>query len=209
MKFYSVYDPAFRPYGRVLEGYDTTALVAAMQTIPMPAGGTAYEPSIPALEESGIFDAMQNRAYGGMPIQIGMCWGYNTKLNCLEYHRDSEVNVGETDFVLLLAKQDEIEDGKLDTSKVKAFRVPAEIAVEVYATTLHYAPCQISSEGFRVAVVLPNGTNMEKPAFEPQSEEDTWMTARNKWLLAHPDSSEAKTGAHIGLTGKNIDITEN
>lgn len=209
MKFYSVYDPAFRPYGRVLEGYDTTALVAAMQTIPMPAGGTAYEPSIPTLEESGIFDAMQNRAYGGMPIQIGMCWGYNTKLNCLEYHRDSEVNVGETDFVLLLAKQDEIEDGKLDTSKVKAFRVPAEIAVEVYATTLHYAPCQISSEGFRVAVVLPNGTNMEKPAFEPQSEEDTWMTARNKWLLAHPDSSEAKTGAHIGLTGKNIDITEN
>ena len=85
---------------------------------------------------------------------------------------------------------------------------PAEIAVEVYATTLHYAPCQISSEGFRVAVVLPNGTNTEKPAFEPQSEEDTWMTARNKWLLAHPESSEAKSGAHIGLTGKNIDISE-
>ena len=40
-------------------------------------------------------------------------------------------------------------------------------------------------------------------------EEDTWMTARNKWLLAHPDSSEAKSGAHIGLTGKNIDSTEN
>ena len=37
----------------------------------------------------------------------------------------------------------------------------------------------------------------------------TTLTARNKWLLAHPDSSEAKTGAHIGLTGKNIDITEN
>ena len=111
--------------------------------------------------------------------------------------------------MLLLAKQDEIEDGKLDTSKVKAFRVPAEIAVEVYATTLHYAPCQISSEGFRVAVVLPNGTNTEKPAFEPQSEEDTWLTARNKWLLAHPESNEAKSGAHIGLTGKNIDISEN
>ena len=209
MKFYSVYDPEFRPYGRVLDGYDTKALVAAMQTIPMPASGTAYEPSIAALEDSGILAAMQDRAYGGMPVQIGMCWGYNTKLNCLEYHRDSEVNVGETDFVLLLAKQDEIEDGKLDTSKVKAFRVPAEIAVEVYATTLHYAPCQISSEGFRVAVVLPNGTNTEKPAFEPQSEEDTWMTARNKWLLAHLESSEAKSGAHIGLTGKNIDITEN
>ena len=143
-----------------------------------------------------------------MPIQIGMCWGYNTKLNCLEYHRDSEVNAGETDFVLLLAKEDEIEDGRLDTAKVKAFRVPAGTAVEVYGTTLHYAPCQTAKTGFRVAVVLPKGTNTEKPVFEPQSEEDTWMTARNKWLLAHPDSSEAKTGAHIGLTGKNIDILD-
>ena len=209
MKIYSVYTDEFKPYGKILQNYDTQPLISAMRTIPMPESGTAYEPSISALEESGIFDAMQNRAYGGIPIQIGMCWGYNTKLNCLEYHRDSEVNVGETDFVLLLAKEDEIEDGKLDTAKVKAFRVPAGAAVEVYGTTLHYAPCQTEKTGFRVAVVLPKGTNTEKPAFEPQSDEDTWMTARNKWLLAHPDSSEAKTGAHIGLTGKNIDITEN
>ena len=110
--------------------------------------------------------------------------------------------------MLLLAKQDEIKDGKLDTAKVKAFRVPAGTAVEVYGTTLHYAPCQTAKTGFRVAVVLPKGTNEEKPAFEPQNEEDTWMTARNKWLLAHPESSEAKSGAHIGLTGKNIDISE-
>ncbi len=125
MKIYSIFDPEFRPYGKVLTGFDTSALVAAMQTVPMPERGTAYEPAIEALETCGIFDAMQNRAYSGMPVQIGMCWGYNTKLNCLEYHRDSEVNVGETDFVLLLAKEDEIEDGMLDTAKVKAFRVPA------------------------------------------------------------------------------------
>ena len=111
MKIYSVSDPEFRPYGKVLTGYDTSALVAAMQTVPMPERGTAYEPAIEALETCGIFDAMQNRAYGGLPIQIGMCWGYNTKLNCLEYHRDSEINVGEQDFILLLAKEDEIEDG--------------------------------------------------------------------------------------------------
>ena len=207
MKIYSVFDPEFKPYGKILQNYDTQHLISAMQTIPMPKHGTAYQPSISVLEESGIFDAMQNRAYGGMPIQIGMCWGYNTKLNCLEYHRDSEVNVGEQDFILLLAKEDEITDGKLDTAKVRAFRVPAGVAVEVYATTLHYAPCQLAADGFRVAVVLPKGTNTEKPAFEPQSEEDTWLTAHNKWLLAHPESNEAKTGTHIGLTGKNIDIS--
>ena len=208
MKIYSVYTDEFKPYGKILQNYDTQPLISAMRTIPMPESGTAYQPSIPVLEESGILDAMQNRAYGGMPVQIGMCWGYNTKLNCLEYHRDSEINVGEQDFVLLLAKEDEIEDGKLDTAKVKAFRVPAGAVVEVYATTLHYAPCQLTADGFRVAVVLPKGTNTEKPAYEPQNEEDTWLTARNKWLLAHPESNEAKSGAHIGLTGKNIDISE-
>lgn len=208
MKIYSVSDSAFKPYGKLLTGFDAAALVAAMQTIPMPEAGTAYEPSIPVLEESGIFDAMQNRAYGGIPIQIGMCWGYNTMLNCLEYHRDSEVNVGETDFVLLLAKEDEIEDGKLDTAKVRAFRVPAGVAVEVYGTTLHYAPCQMEKTGFRVAVVLPKGTNTEKPVMQAQTNEDRRLWAKNKWLLAHPESQEAQSGAYIGLTGKNIDLRD-
>lgn len=93
------------------------------------------------------------------------------------------------DFILLLAKEDEIVDGVLDTGKVKAFRVPKGLPVEVYATTLHYAPCHTCPHcGFRVAVVLPKGTNTEKPVFEAKCEEDTWMTARNKWLLAHPES---------------------
>ena len=203
----SVYDSAFAAYGKVLEGYDTKALLTAMKAIPLPESGTAYEPSIPALEATGVYGEFQNNAYGGMPVQLGMCWGRNTRLNCLEYHRDSEVNVGVGDFVLLLAKQDEIMDGVLDTAKVRAFRVPAGIPVEVYATTLHYAPCHVdAAEGFRVAVVLPRGTNTAVPGAASKNEEDTWLTARNKWLLAHPDSSEAKGGAHIGLKGVNIDI---
>ena len=209
MKFYSVSDPEFKPYGRVLEGYDTAELLSAMEAIPLPENGTDYCPGIESLEECGIYGEFRDRAYGGMPIQLGMCWGRNTKLNCLEYHRDSEVNIGAGDFVLLLAKQDEIADGELDTDKVKAFRVPAGVPVEVYATTLHYAPCHTEEgKGFRVAVVLPNGTNTAKPDFEPKSEEDSWMTARNKWLLAHPESEEAKNGAHVGLRGRNIDIAE-
>ncbi len=209
MQFISVYDPAFKPYGKVLEGYDTAELVEAMKKIALPDEGTAYAPGIDSLEACAVFEEFRDRAYGGMPIELGMCWGHNTKLNCLEYHRDSEVNIGSGDFVLLLARQDEIEDGVLDTDKVKAFCVPAGVPVEFYATTLHYAPCHVdAAEGFRVAVVLPKGTNTDKPAFEPKCEEDTWMTARNKWLLAHPDSSEAAGGAHVGLKGKNIDISE-
>ncbi len=207
MKIYSVSDPAFKPYGKILEGYDTSELCAAMEAIPLPEAGTSYRPGIDSLEACAVFGEFRDRAYGGMPIQIGMCWGRNTKLNCLEYHRDSEVNVGTKDFILLLARQEEIEDGVLDTEKVKAFRVPAGLPVEVYATTLHYAPCHTCPAcGFRVAVVLPRGTNTEKPAFEAKAEEDRWMTARNKWLLAHPDSAPAKNGAHIGLRGANLDI---
>jgi len=207
MKIYSVMDPEFKRYGQVLEGYDTAELLEAMKAIPMPESGTAYEPGIASLEACGIFAALQDNAYGGMPIQLGMCWGYNTKLNCLEYHRDSEVNVGTTDFVLLLASRDDIEDGKLDTGKVMAFRAPAGVAVEVYATALHYAPCHVNAEeGFRCAVVLPKGTNTDKPAITNKNAEDALLWARNKWLLAHPESSEAADGAWVGLVGENIDI---
>ena len=209
MNILSISDESFRPYGKVLEGYDTAELIRAMEAIPLPESGTAYRPGIESLEACGIFGEMQDGAYGGMPIQLGMCWGHNTSLNCLEYHRDSEVNIGDDDFILLLAKQDEIIDGVLDTAKVKAFKVPGGVPVEVYATTLHYAPCQASPDkGFRVAVVLPKGTNTDKPVFAAKNEEDRWMTARNKWLLAHPESKEAKNGAHIGLSGVTINIKE-
>ena len=207
MKVESIYDASFRPYGQILTGYDTAALVSAMNVIPLPESGVAYEPSIAALEQNAIFGQLQNNAYGGMPVQIGMCWGWNTKLNCLEYHRDSEVNIGTVDFILLLAHQDEIADGKLDTAHIKAFRVPAGVAVEVYATTLHYAPCHTDAkEGFRVAVALPKGTNEAKPAISSINDEDARLWARNKWLLSHPESSEASQGAYVGLVGENIDI---
>ena len=125
------------------------------------------------------------------------------------YHRDSEFNLGTEDFILLLAKLDEVENGKLDTAKVKAFHVPAGVLVEVYATTLHYAPCHTdASKGFRVMVALPKGTNTAMPAgFKTNGGDDEKLWACNKWLLAHPDSAEAAQGAYVGLTGVNIDIS--
>ena len=75
MKIYSVYDAEFRPYGKVLEGYDTKELLEAVAKIDMPESGVAYEPGIESLEACAIIDELSDRAYGGMPIQIGMCWG--------------------------------------------------------------------------------------------------------------------------------------
>ena len=209
MEIKSVFDKEFAPYGQVHGGYELSGLLAAMEAIPLPDEGTAYQPSIESLESQPVFHQLETGAYGGMPVQLGMCWGRNTKLNCLEYHRDSEFNVGTGDFILLLAKQDEIVDGKLGTSKVKAFRVPAGVLVEVYATTLHYAPCHVNeAEGFRVAVVLPRGTNTGKPDAVPDCGDSKLLWARNKWLLAHPDGVEAGQGAVAALTGENIDIKD-
>ena len=207
MEIKSVFDAEFSPYGQVHKGYKLDGLLAAMKAIPLPESGTTYQPTIPELEALPIFELFGANAYGGMPVQLGMCWGRNTKLNCLEYHRDSEFNVGTHDFILLLAKQDEIVDGMLDTAKVRAFRVPAGVLVEVYATTLHYAPCHTDeAEGFRVAVALPRGTNEAKPAIKAITEEDQLLWARNKWLLAHEDSAEAGQGAAVRLSGGNTDI---
>ena len=83
MNILSVFDESFRPYGKVLQGYDTAELVRAMEAIPLPESGTAYKPGIDSLEACAIFAPLRDRAYGGMPIQLGMCWGHNTKLNCL------------------------------------------------------------------------------------------------------------------------------
>lgn len=207
MKIYSIHDPEFAPYGKALEGYDTAPLLAALEkATPLPQE-VEYVPSQPELEALPIARLLAANAYGGMPIQMGWCNGHNTKLNCLEYHRDSEINCGTSDFILLVAREDEVINGKLDTAKVKAFLAPAGALVEVYATTLHYAPCSArAGEGFRVLVALPKGTNGPKPEVTPLNQEDKMLWACNKWLLAHPETSEAAQGAYTGLLGENIDI---
>ena len=208
MEILSIYDPAFRPYGRVLTGYDTAALADTLERTPLPEG-VIYTASEPSLEALPIFVDFSQSIYGGMPVQLGWCNGHNTRLNCLEYHRDSEINFGTRDFILLLGLESEISGGKFDTSLVKAFRVPAGTLVEVYATTLHYAPCEAGKgQGFQVLVALPRGTNTERPRFASKTYEDTLLTARNKWLLAHAESDEAKSGAVVALTGENLDIAE-
>ena len=209
MEIKNIFDREFASYGQIHQGYHLEGLLSAMESIPLPEQGTDYRPSMPELETADCFRELEDRAFGGMPIQVGMCWGHNTRLNCLEYHRSSEFNLGTVPFVLLLAHQWEVVDGVLDTDKVAAFYVPAGTLVEVYATSLHYAPCHVdATEGFRVAVVLPRGTNTEKPELTDLPGESRRLWARNKWLLAHPDTTEAREGAQVGLRGENTDIAE-
>ena len=209
MKILPVTDPSFQNYGQILEGYDLKELLATLDKVTPCPDGVDYVPEQAELQVLPIEKELRNNAYGGMPIQIGWCNGHNTKMNCLEYHRDSELNVGTEDFILLLAKREDLEDGVLDADKVAAYYCPAGVMVEVYATTLHYAPCSAKKgQGFKVVIVLPKGTNLAKPEITVKNPEDEILWAANKWLLAHADSAEAAQGAKVLIRGKNPDIAD-
>lgn len=205
MVIYSVDSEEFRRFGSVIEGVETDALLEALERIsPCPEEGTVYVPDVPEFDELPVYDFLSKHVYGGMPVQIGYCSGTNYKLNCLEYHKGWEVNVSTDELIILLSDLRDIRGGKLRTSSVMAFRVPARTVFVMYGTTLHYAPCG----RFKNVVVLPKGTNYDKPVIEEKTFEDRLLWGSNKWLIAHPDTDEAREGAYIGLEGENIDISE-
>ena len=205
MNIQKVTDASFRKYGKIVEHIDFTGLVQALNEKTPSPEDVVYEPSVEALEALPVYDELCTKAYGELPIQIGFCNGKNHLLNALEYHRSSEINVAGTDAILLLGLQKDVtEDFIYDTSLVEAFLVPKGTAVELYATTLHYAPCSVDGAGFQVAVVLPKGTNF--PLEQTHAGwEDQLITAKNKWLIGHAEGGLPE-GAHIGLVGENISV---
>jgi len=199
-----VTDKEFRKYGRIISEIDFSEIIAKMAETPCPEDGTVYEPSVEMLEALPIMDKLQNVVYGELPIQVGYCNGVNYMLNALEYHRASEVDIAAEDLIVLLGCQQDItDDFTYDTAKVEAFLVPKGTAVELYATTLHYAPCSSGEKGYRCVIVLPKGTNTELKEKHTSGYEDALLAANNKWLIAHAEGGQAE-GSHIGLIGENL-----
>lgn len=205
MEIKKVTDPEFRKYGKIVEKIDFSGLIRALEEkTPLPEA-VVYEPSVEALEAEPVFQLLEGKAYGEMPVQIGYCNGHNHKLNALEYHRSSEIDVAATDAILLVGHQQDITpEFTYDTSLVEAFLLPKGTAVEVYATTLHYAPCSVGNQGFRVGIILPRGTNY--PLKDVHAGwEDKLLAATNKWLIGHPEGGLPE-GSHLGLVGENITV---
>ena len=200
-------DSDFKKYGQVLKNYDCSEIIEKMKSsTPLPSD-VVYEPSIKELEDLKIAEELQKREFGELPIQIGYCNGNNYILNAVEYHRSSEINIAVTDLILLIGCQQDIEDDfSYDTSKIEAFMVPAGTIIEVYATTLHYAPCNANEDGFKCVVVLPRDTNLPLENSVEKTGEDALLFARNKWLIGHKDTDLGEQGAFIGLVGENISI---
>lgn len=201
-----VSDSKFKKYGRILENYDCSEIIEKMKNTPLP-NDVIYEPSIKELEELKIYKDLKYREFGELPIQIGYCNGNNYMLNAVEYHRSSEINIAVTDLILLIGSQQDISDDfSYDTSEIEAFLVPAGTIIEVYATTLHYAPCNSDENGFKCVVVLPRDTNFPLENDSKKYGEDRLLFAKNKWLIGHKDTDLGGQGAFIGLIGENISL---
>lgn len=204
----TVTDEGFSTYGRVLD-LNVKEFVQAIQAhAATPQGKVVYEPSVAEFEELPLFQELADKIYGEMPIEFGHCSGWNKKLNAVEYHRSSEIDIAATDLILMLGRQQDI-DGKTntyETEKIETFFVPAGTAVELYATTLHYAPCSVDDKEFRCGVVLPKGTNEALKKTADGKGENRLLFAVNKWLIAHQESGLEADGAFIGLKGTNLSL---
>ncbi len=197
----------FLQYGRILtKEYNVAELIEKMKEFSVP-NGVEYIPSVECLENCNEGKLLMRGFGGELPMQIGYCIGYNKKLNALEYHRSSEVNIAATDLILMLGKQADVEENYFyDTSKVETFFIPKGMVVELFATTLHYAPCNVFDSEFKALVLLPRGTNNVLTIQEQDVKEDALLQAKNKWLLAHEEAGI--DGAYIGLTGDNLELKE-
>lgn len=204
MKIQKITDASFGRYGKVVTEFSYQEILKEMAHTPLPED-VVYVASVDALEAAAEAEAVCRIGFGGLPVQIGYCNGKNHSLNALEYHRSSEIDIAATDLILLLGCQQDIaDDNTYDTSKVEAFYVPAGTAVELYATTLHYAPCSAHETGFRCVVVLPKGTNEELHFAAADKGENRLLAAVNKWLIAHEEAQIE--GAFCGLKGENLTV---
>lgn len=205
LKIYDTKSAQFRRFGRAIQGEQTDAVLNACLSQPLPENGSRYVPSVPEIEAAQGADTLRQLTLGLLDAQLGLCWGHNDRLNALEYHRSSEINLAATDLVLMLGDQRELENGKrLDTRLVETFFVEKGELIEVYATTLHFCPCEVSQKGFVCLVGLPRGTNEAFDAPPPPCGDNALLFRQNKWLVCHErNETLLQKGVYGGLYGEN------
>ncbi len=204
IKVFSAFSEEYKEFGRIITVSDNmlNEIIDTAEKISVP-DSVIYTPENKELENCKISQYIVNNVFGTLPTQIGYCCGHNSFLNATEWHTSSEINIAVTPLILILGHRWDIVNGIIDSSKFKAFYLPKGTVTEVYATTLHYTPCQVSSDGFGCIVALPKGTNT---ALET-TVSDKFMTAKNKWLIAHIDNTaKINQGTFAGITGTNYEV---
>ncbi len=203
LKIYTTSDLEFAEYGRRITNIDTEEIIKVAQKTEFPESGSVYIPSSADFEALGIAREITDLCFGTLDTQIGYCYGHSNFLNAFEWHTSSEVNVAVTDLILLLAKRSDLSDMKLDSSCAKAFYVKKGEIIEVYATSLHFCPCEAEKSGFGCVVALPRDTNVPLDGDSP----DPYLFRKNKWIIAHNENKALiDRGVVPGISGENTEI---
>jgi hypothetical protein len=213
----SVDDGGFGIYGRVLTAYNAGEMIErATAILPNMPDAVVYEPAVTALEAPCSFNTrIAQQVFGGMPVQVGWCYGHNLRMGALEYHKSNEVLVCLTDVVLLVGHIDDIvmadaspQEIVYNADDVEVFLAPAGAVIEFHPWCLHFAPIHArTDEGFATLVYLPKGTNEPLPFAPEQTGEGQLLFAVNKWLIAHADATElVEQGAYVGIFGSDITV---
>ena len=202
IQIHSVHEAVFASYGRFIEE-DTTEICAAAEKVPFPEEGSRYMAAEASLEATEFAKRLREEYCGQLDEQVGICYGHSNRLNALEWHTCNEFNVAVRPLVLLLAKRGDMDEkGRLDAAKVKAFYLAQGEMIEVYSDTLHFCPCEVTTDGFSSIVGLQRDTNLP---LQDRKQELLW--ARNKWLIAHEDNAPlVARGAVPGIYGENWTI---
>ena len=192
----------FKKYGLVLD-IDTKEIVEYLKNkAKMPENGNIYIPHEDEFYLLKEVKEIEKKYFGQLSLQAGYCNGFNTKLNCLEYHATHEINVAATDLVLILGHYNDIKNDQIKVEDLEIFKVNKGETILVYPGTLHFSPCRVDDSGFKMAVFLHKGRNL--PLESKTSDPKLW--AVNKWLYAHKDTKQARDGAYVGIVGENIEI---
>lgn len=203
IKLYDVDSPEFSTFGRLIKNIDVTEIISTAKQIENLENGSSYLPTVEAFEKLDIAKTIKNEFFGSMPAQVGYCWGHSNFLNATEWHTSSEINIAVTPLVLILGHIWDIKDDKIDSLSFKAFYLPAGTAVEIYATSLHFCPCEVEKSGFGCVVGLPQGTNTNLEI----TPENKMLFRKNKWILAHIENETLiNRGVVAGITGTNYEI---
>lgn len=212
------YDKSFSQYGRKLvlskkERLQCEGVNEYMKfQTDIPKEGNIYVASDKVLEGMTFRDVAE-KVFGYIDIQLGYCNGRNRSLSALEYHKSSEIIVATTRCILLLGKPEDLiteydHEGEFvkasyHSKKCVALYLEEGEVIELYPRVLHFAPIKVDSNGFKVIIILPKGTNTPIDKYH----EDKLLFMTNKWLIAHEERADLiEKGAYQGLKGTNYSI---
>lgn len=200
-----VTDSAFTEYGVIHHREDLHEVDEIMSKYPVPEEGMKYIASIPELEKCRAIMGIRRDIFGEIPIDAGVTLGHADDFTAFEYHQCSEVNIMMDDVVIVLGKRQTLETyGSIDPNReAKMFYVPKNTVIELYNDTLHYAPIQVTKDGYKVIVIVIHGTNAVLP--KGMKSLNPRVVKKGKFQVVHPcRKDKIAQGYKVGLTGDVI-----